>query len=55
MPGRSVMVVDVRDVELEVAVSRAAERIARRVRDDLTTRRTQRHRDVSSGARLPAA
>jgi hypothetical protein len=55
MPGRVVLVVDVRDVELEPAVSRAAERIARRVRDELTTRRVQRQRGASSGARLPAA
>jgi hypothetical protein len=50
MPGRSVLVVDVRDVELESAVSRAAERIARRVRDDLSTRLAQRQRGASSTA-----
>jgi putative sigma-54 modulation protein len=55
VPGRAVLVVDVRDVELEPAVSRAAERIARRVRDELTTRRVQRQRGAFSGARLPAA
>ena len=55
VPGRGVVVVDVRDVELEPAVSRAAERIARRVRDGLTTQRVQRKRRASSGARLPAA
>ena len=55
MPGRNVLVVDVRDVELEPAVSRAAERIARRVRDELTSRLAQRQRGTSSGARLPAA
>jgi ribosome-associated translation inhibitor RaiA len=55
MSGRSVLVVDVRDVELEPAISRAAARIARRVRDELATRRAQRQRGVSAGARLPAA
>jgi hypothetical protein len=55
MSGRSVLVVDVRDVELEPAVSRAAERIARRVRDELTTRLAQRQRGNSSEARSPAA
>lgn len=55
MPGRSVMVVDVRDAELEPAVSRAAERIARRVRDELTTRRTQRQRGVAASRPTPAA
>ena len=54
MPGRSVLVVDVHDVELEPAVSRASQRIARRVRDELTTRLAQRQRGASSGARLPA-
>jgi len=55
VPGRGVLVVDVRDVELEPAVSRAAERIARRVRDELTTHRTQRQRGVAAARHMPAA
>jgi len=55
VPGRGVLVVDVRDVELEPAVSRAADRIARRVRDGLTAQRVQRQRGASPGARLSAA
>ena len=55
VPGRGVLVVDVRDVELESAVSRAAERIARRVRDELTTRRTQRQRGVAAARNMSAA
>lgn len=50
LAGRGMLVVDVRDVELEPAVSRAASRIARRVRDELTTRRSQRKRGDLSGA-----
>jgi hypothetical protein len=55
MPGRGVLVVDVRDLELGPAVSRAAERIARRVRDELATRRAQRQRGSVTATRLPAA
>lgn len=54
MPGRSALVVDVRDIDLEPALSRAAERIARRVRERLNTRRVQRQRGTPS-VRIPLA
>ncbi len=44
LAGKGLLVVDVRDAELEPAVSRAASRMARRVRDALTTRREGRKR-----------
>jgi hypothetical protein len=47
LPNRIVLVVDVRDVELEPAVSRAAERLARRVRDALTMRHDARKRGAT--------
>jgi hypothetical protein len=51
LSDRGVLVVDVRDVELEPAVGRAADRIARRVREELATRRdSQRRRRVTFGA-----
>jgi hypothetical protein len=50
LAGRGVLVVDVRDVELEPAVSRAAERMARRVREELAARR-----DVRRRRRVPSA
>jgi len=43
MTGRSMLVVDVCDSALEPAVNRAADRMARRVRDELSMRRTRRH------------
>ena len=48
------LVVDVHDIEQECAVSRAADRIARRVRDWLSARRDQQRRPVMY-SRLPAA
>ena len=54
MRGRGVLVVEVRDVELGPAVARAAERMARRVRDELTTRRTLRHRGAAADRRSVA-
>ena len=55
MPGRNVLVVDVRDVEIDPAVSRAADRIARRVRDQITTRRARRHRGGAAFRQTAAA
>ncbi len=55
LAGRGVLVVDVRDVELEPAIARAAERIRRRVRDELSFRREPRKRRRLSGSRLSAA
>jgi hypothetical protein len=55
LKGRGVLVVDVRDFELEPAVSRAAERIARRVRDELSTRRQGRRRRDPALARASVA
>lgn len=53
--GHGVLVAEVRDVELEPAVSRAAERIARRVRDTLTIRRNAGQRGSPHRSRMPAA
>lgn len=50
-----VLVVDVRDTELEPAVSRAADRIGRRVRDELNARRARRQRAASGIRNRPAA
>lgn len=47
--GHGVMVAEVRDFELESAVSRAAERMARRVRDQLNARRDVRKRRALVG------
>ena len=55
LSGRGLLVVDVRDMELESAVARAAERIRRRIRDELSKRRTQRNRGRPPKERLPAA
>jgi ribosome-associated translation inhibitor RaiA len=52
---RGLLVVDVRDAELEPAVSRAAERMSRRLRDELTMRRDQRKRGRSPSAQRSAA
>lgn len=42
LQGRGTLVAEVSDTEIEPAVSRAADRIARRMRDALTTRRDSR-------------
>ncbi len=55
LAGPGLLVVDVRDVELEPAVSRAAERMARRVRDELTTRRDARKRGTPAREAFPCA
>jgi hypothetical protein len=55
LAGRGSLVVDVRDVELEPAIARAAGRIRRRVSDELSLRRDARRRGVPAVERLPAA
>jgi ribosome-associated translation inhibitor RaiA len=55
LAGRGTLVVEVRDVELEPAISRAAERIGRRVRDELAARGSQRQRGATSTGPAPAA
>lgn len=44
LDGHGVLIVDVSDFEIEPAVSRAAERMARRVSEELTKRRDMRKR-----------
>jgi len=52
---RGSLVVDVRHVELEPAIARAADRIRRRVSDELSMRRVVRKRGRSPVVRLSAA
>jgi putative sigma-54 modulation protein len=56
LAGGGSLVVDMRDTAFEPAISRAADRMARRVRDHLAMRRTLRRRrptTAGDGARQP--